>query len=638
MADSAPFIKTKVRKSSGRFMAYGVWWAAHVDPAAMQIDCIRAGGKWLNKYTGEMAGEGNYYHFRKFQEIVWPERIWENGPFKNYWAEKILEGWLEYKYFGLMGAAASSKSDSLGSICLTDWYPFPDCTTTIVSSTELQMLQRRIWGFIEKYHRLAKKRCEWLPGHLIQSKLSILQDSRDEDYEGKSHINAIFGVPCKRGNSYVGLGSFVGLHNKRVRLIADEAMLMPKTFLDSTSNLSKCPDFKLVAPGNPNETTNAHGIICEPSAELGGWEGGIDQGPGTKTWKTRFPNGGCLQLPGADSPNLKAGESEEIPFPFLCTRQHIAEEAAIWGVGDWHYDMFINAKMPRGQGSNRIITRQECEKYGATLEPFWRDSNITKIASLDAAYRSSGGDRCVFTEIHFGKESESNSALMSSDSIVSQKSNVPQGRQIMALIDQVVIPIDAGLNADTPESQITKFCKAQCENRGIPPENFFLDSGMRTSLIQEMSRNWSVDVQSIDCGAAPTDQRVSAEIDMPCHDYYKKLITQIWFSIRLVIIARQFRNLSKDVMWELCAREWKTSPGNKIEVETKLEMKEKTGKSPDLGDGLGQAVFGAIKRGFQIATLRAEKPKQNRSSDWREKLRKQAQEIWSTGQLEHSPA
>lgn len=617
-------------------MAYGVWWEPNVDPASMQLDCIRAGGKWLNNSTGEMAGEGNYYHYRKFQEIVWPERIWEKGPYKNYWAEKILECWLEYKYFGLMGCAASSKSDSLGAICLTDWYPFSDCTTTIVSSTELQMLQRRIWGFIEKYHRLAKKRCEWIPGHLIQSKLSILQDARDEEYEGKSHINAIFGVPCKRGNTYTGLGSFVGLHNKRVRLIVDEAMLMPKTFLDSTSNLSKCPDFKLAAPGNPNETTNAHGIICEPSVELGGWEGGIDQSPGTKTWKTRFPGGGCLQLPGSDSPNLKASESEEIPFPFICTRQHIFEEASIWGSEDWHYDMFINAKMPRGQGSHRVITRQECEKFGATLEPFWRDSNITKIASLDAAYRGAGGDRCVFTEIHFGKESESTSGLMSQDGLVSQKSNVPQGRQIMSLVDQVVVPIDAGLNADTPEAQIRKFSQAQCEARGIAPANFYLDSGMRTSLIQELSRNWSVDIQSIDCGSEPTDQRVSAEINMPCHDYYKKLVTQLWFSIRLVIISRQFRNLNKDVMWELCAREWKTSSGNKIEVETKAEMREKTGKSPDLADSLSLAVFGATQRGFQIATLRTEAPAQRHLPDWRTKIRDRAKKLSQAGQLEYA--
>lgn len=627
------FVKTNVRKSSGRFLLYGVWWGQCADPASIELDCIKMGGKWPNKSTGEMAGEGLFYHMRHFQEIVWPEKIWRKGPYVNYWAEKILEAWIEAKYLGILGCAASGKSDNVASIVLTDWYPFPDCTTTIVTSTDLKSLERRIWGYIKGYHRKAKSSHNWLPGHLIEGKQMIIQDAREEFEAGREFKNGICGVPTLRGNQFVGLQTLVGIHNKNVRVIADEANLCPRSYLDATSNLAKCPDFKLVAIGNPNETTNAHGVVCEPSVELGGWEGGIDQNPGTKTWKTRFPGGLALQLPGSDSPNLKAPENEDIPFPFLITRQQMIDDAQIWGKDDWHYAMFTDAKMPRGQGSHRVITRQECEKHGATLEPFWRDSNITKIASLDAAYRSAGGDRCVFTEINFGRETESNPDLLSPTSIVS-RSNAPQGRQILSLVDQVVIPIDGGVGADTPEAQIRKFVAAQCTNRGIVPSNFFFDSGMRTSLVQELSREWSVDVQSIDCGSSPTDQRVSSEIDMPCHDYYKKLITELYFSVRLIILARQFRNLTKDVMWELCAREWKTSPGNKIEVETKEDMKIKTSKSPDLSDSLVIACAGARKRGFQISRLQAPKNNQPHKRDWRDDLRDKAKKLCTSGQLE----
>jgi len=631
----APFIKTR-KEFAGRFWRYNLSWGNSKDPASLELDMIAHGGQW-RKQDGELAGEGNYHHYRRFQEIVWPERIWEKGPYKNYWAEKILEAWLQSTYLGLMGCAASSKSDSLGAIALTDWYAFPDCTTTLVSSTDLKMLELRIWGMIKKYHKAAKKERDWMPGHLIEGKQMILQDARAEFTEGRDYKNSVVGVPCKRGNQWVGLGSYIGIHNKRVRLIADESNLMVKGFLDSTANLSKCEDFKMAAPGNPNETTNAHGILCEPAPEIGGWEGGIDQSPGTKIWKTRYPNGWCLQLPGSDSPNLKAPLEEEPPFPFLITRQQLEDDAKVWGKDDWHYAMFDDAKMPRGQGSHRVVTRQECEKFGATLEPMWRDSNIVKIASLDAAYRGAGGDRCVFTELNFGKEVESTAALVSNDSLVSVKSNVPQGRQIMAIVDQVVIPIEAGVTADTPEKQIRIFCKEQCDRRGIPYSNFFYDAGMRTSLVQEFASHWTTETQSIDCGSSPTEERVSAEIDMPCHDYYKKLVTELWFSIRMVIIARQFRNLGKDVMWELCAREWKTSPGNKIEVESKVEMKEKTGRSPDLADSLSLAVFGARKRGFQIARLQPPK-NPNRGPDWRDELRKQSEKIWSVGALEHASA
>lgn len=624
-------VKTNVRKGSGRFKAFGVWWDPYVNEGSMHLEMIRHGGQWT-KQDGEVAGNGNYFHYRRFQEIMWPEKIWEKGPFKNYWAEKILECWLEAQYFGIMGCAASGKSDGMASIILTDWYPFPDCTTTLVTSTDLKSLERRIWGYVKSYHRAAKKNNDWLPGHLIEGKQMIIQDARTDAELGRSFKNGICGVPCLRGSQFVGLAPLIGLHNKRVRLIADEANLTPRSYLDATSNLSKCPDFKMAALGNPNETTNAHGAICEPAIELGGWEGGVDQTPGTKTWKTRFPGGITLQLPGGDSPNLKATENEEVPFPFLITRKQMEDEAAIWGKDDWHYAMFTDAKMPRGQGSHRIITRQECEKNGATLEPFWRDTNQTKIASLDAAYKGSGGDRCVFTEINFGMESESDVKL-TGDGALAQKSNAPKGRQILAMVDQVIIPIDAGLNADTPEAQIVRAVKAQCENRGIPPSNFWFDAGFRTSLVQEFSRSWSLEVNSLDCGAMPTEQRVSMEIDMPCRDYYKKLVTELYFSVRLVIISKQFRNLNRDCMWELCTREWKSSPGNKIEIESKIEMKEKCSRSPDLSDSLCISVFGARQRGFQIARLMPPE-KQHPRDDWKSKLRARARALCTSGQLE----
>ena len=60
---------------------------------------------------------------------------------------------------------------------------------------------------------------------------------------------------------------------------------MPRAFLDSAANLSKCEDFKLVGLGNPNETTNAHGVLCEPHPDLGGWEG-LAQGPGGECSKS----------------------------------------------------------------------------------------------------------------------------------------------------------------------------------------------------------------------------------------------------------------------------------------------------------------------------------------------------------------
>lgn len=628
-------IQTTVKKSSGRFLKYGIWWQPHTDPAGMELDMIAHGGKWLKDDVE--VGNGLLFHYRKFQELVWPGRLWEKGPFKNYWAEKCLEVWVNNNYVGVMGCAASGKSDSFGGNALTDWYSRPNKTTTLVTSTERESLEMRIWGMIKKYHRIAKVDRKWIPGHLIEGKQRIIMDARNEFAEGRDFKCGIAGVACKRGNQYVGLGNMIGIHNDYVRLLADESNLMPRAFLDATANLSKCQHFILVALGNPNETTNAHGAVCEPHPDLGGWESGIDQTPGTKTWKTRWPNGICLQLPGSDSPNMKAGEAGEDPFPFLVTRQQMKDDAAIWGVDDWHYTMMNEARMPRGQGSRRVLTRQACIKFGAFNKPNWRDSRITKIAFLDAAYRGVGGDRCVFGEFNFGAETELDDAMPVStilNALVDQQPPPKTGRQIIALVDLTVLPIEAGKESDSPEDQIVMQVRDNLQRRGIPFENFYYDAGMRTSLTSAFARAGMAQTNTIDCGGRPTENMVSQQIQKKCCDYYQKFVTELWFNVRMVVESGQFRGMTEEACSEFGQREWKMTSGNKIEVESKEEMKVKTGRSPDLADAVAIGIFGARSRGFNISKL--SNPNRSGSDQgWKRELRDKSHKLRKAGSLTH---
>lgn len=629
---AAPYIKTNVKKSSGRFLKYGVWWSPHVQPPSMELDCIRMGGRW-KKQDGGDAGEGLYFHFRRFQELVWPERIWEKGPFKNYWADACLNAYIEGTYVGVMGCSGAGKSDSFGVIGLTDWYSQPWCTTVLVSSTDLASLDRRIWGMITQYHRAAKRNCDWLPGYLIEGRRIIIQDPQNEHSEGRDFKNGLIGVPCRRGGQFVGLSALVGIHNKRIILLADESNLMPRGFLDATANLQQNPFFKCVALGNPNETTNAHGTICEPSVEIGGWEGAIDQTPGTKTWKTRFPNGICLQLPASDSPNLRAPADQPPPFDFLPTAKAIADSVQIWGKDDWHHQMFIEAKMPRGQGSRRVLTRQACNKFGAFKEPNWRDSRRTKITFLDAAYRGVGGDRCIFGELQFGYEVEAPDAGKLLNSIISQKFDDNKGRQIIALIDLVAIPISSEQGAESAEDQIVKFVTQACKSRDVGPENFYYDAGMRTSLVQAFARADWQQSNSIDCGGKPTEAPVSSEIRTSCRDYYSKFVTELWFSVRMAVEASQFRGMIDEAATEFCQREWMTVSGNRIEIESKADYKLKSGRSPDMADAVAVGLFGARQKGFVITKLSSLIPHDRRGPHWMDDLKKKARKLVASGQL-----
>lgn len=618
------------------FKLYNLVWPQTAHPLHIELSMIREGGQWTKK-NGETAGNGLYFHFRKFQELAWPGKLWEKGPFKNYWAEKCLECYINHTYVGVLGCAASGKSDSFASNALTDWYAMPECTSVLVSSTDLKSLELRIWGMIKAYHKFIKSRYPWIPGYLIEGKQMLILDPKGECEAGRDFKNGICAAPLKRGNQFVGLGPLVGIHNKRVRLIADEANLCPRSYLDAISNLAKCEDFKLVALGNPNETTNAHGVVCEPARELGGWESGIDQQPGTKSWPTNFPNGIALQLPGSDTPNKDAPEDDP-PFPFLITLKQLKDDALIWSPDDWHFLMMDEARMPRGQGSRRVLTRQMCMKFGAFKGPLWRDSRRTSIAFLDAAYRGVGGDRCVFGELQFGYEAQE-SVIPMSDAFVVQDEHLPGGRQIMALIDLIVVPITAkpvsnDSSDESPEDQIVAFVKDQCTNRGIKPDNFFFDAGMRTSLVTAFTRGWSTAINSIDCGGKPSERNVSADIQTKCKDYYNKYITELWFSVRLIVESSQFRGMTEDLCTEFSQREWKMVSGNRIEVESKEEMKLKTGRSPDLADAVAVGCAGARIRGFVIKRAMAKDTKSG--PDWRDAVRDRAKELHKSGSLNYA--
>jgi hypothetical protein len=74
-------------------------------------------------------------------------------------------------------------------------------------------------------------------------------------------------------------------------------------------------------------------------------------------------------------------------------------------------------------------------------------------------------------------------------------------------------------------------------------------------------------------------------------------------STRYVIEADQMRGLSLEIVLDAQPREWRKVRGDKKQIETKDELKERTGVSPDLADMLVVGVEGARRRGFQIDRL-----------------------------------
>ncbi len=585
-----------------KILKYGLEWGRHVPDIAMERDCILHGGQWKLR-SGKVAGLGMFYHFKAFMTCLWPWITWHR------WADLQLECYLKYRLIGQLGPASSGKTFMASAFCLADYYLYPWCTTVLVSSTTRESLEMRILGEIKKLHRSAKEIHDFIPGNLIEGKQRIVTDDRSIAQEGRDFRNGIVGVAVKRGQDFQGMVEFVGIKNKRLRMVGDELQFLPPSFMDSVANLNKNPDFKGIYGGNPKDTTDALGKLCEPAAHLGGWDAGIDQVPKTKTWEIRFPDGVCIQLVGTDSPNLDG----KLGIP-LITQKDIDADIAFYGKESLQFSMMDQGMMPRGQGLRRVITRQMCVKFHAIEEPVWRDSIRTHIIGLDAAYKGIGGDRCVMVHLEFGLNA--------------------QDFPIMSIVSVTLVPVAVTEGSDLAEDQIARFVMLKCQETGIAPENVFFDSTGRGTLMSAFARLWSPNVVPVEFGAQPSDRPVAEGVEISCKDYYSKFVSELWFQVRLIIESGQMRNMTEDLIAEGCYREFGYTEKHKVEVETKEEMKEKSGRSPDLFDALATACHGAINRGFVIRRTVLERRPVNDA--WRKLLRERSGKFWKSGQLEYS--
>lgn len=453
----------------------------------------------------------------------------------------------------------------------------------------------------------AKDRFPELPGHLLDSKLALCTDDLEEDEFDKRVRDirkGIIGIPCIQNGKFVGLGKYAGIKQRRLRLIADEAQFMGGGFLSAFANLDKNEDFRAIVIGNPNDILDPLGKAAEPKD---GW--GTHMAPEkTEVWETRFMGGRCVNLIGTDSPNFDYPESEPTRFPYLISREKIKNTASFFDRNSTEFWSQCIGAMKISQLSRRVITRDMCVKFHAFDDAIWKGTPLVKIAGLDAAY---GGDRCVCGHIEFGQDVKDEWIL---------KFNPP-----------VIVPIRV-LPGKEPEDQIADFVKDYCVSRHISPDNFFYDATGRGSLGTSLARVWSNLCNPIEFGGPATTRPVSLDMYIydhktksrrlkRCDEHYLKFVTELWFSVRYAIEADQVRGLTEEVMEEGAMREWENAKDSRKELETKEEMKQRVGRSPDLFDWASICVEGARRRGFQIAKLGNAEMK-TASLDW---LRKSAE-------------
>jgi hypothetical protein len=433
----------------------------------------------------------------------------------------------------------------------------------------------------------------------------------------------IFGIPCVQGGKFVGLSKFIGIKQKRMRLIADEAPAMDQSFLSAFSNLNNNEDFRAIILGNPNDIQDPLGKAAEP---LNGWTDAFLEPTKTTTWKTRFMNGICVNLIGTDSPNYDFDQGKPARYKYLISREKIADTLSFFPKDSVEYYSMCIGSMKIGTMARRILTRQAAEQNGALKDPIWKDEQRTKVYFVDASY---GGDLCVGTSGEFGLDVD--------------------GKMIMAFGEPKVIPIIVG--GPQPEYQIADFVKQECELLGIPPTHMGHDATGRGSLGTALSKVWgNSDTHPIESGGVPSERPVSLDLFITdeatgqrrlklCSEHFDRKVSEFYFVVKYAVEAGQIRNMPDQALEDFCARKWDIMKGDRYYVEvkdgtkSKPGMKQRIGRSPDYGDSAAGVVEMARRKGFVISKMGVSEARKS-NNDWYSKEAKRLETLRISRQLQ----
>lgn len=593
------------------FERYGAQWKKGTKDLDIEFACIRRDGKWKNK-AGNECGMGLFFHYKEAQKILWPKH------YHHRWTDLILQQILDNTITCVTGPKDTGKTFNMAKYALVDYWAFPENTLIIVSSTTLAALEKRVWGEIKSLFAEAKERFPNLPGVAVDSKHAICTDDLSDDAViTRDMRRGVVAIACKNSSgSFVSIADYVGIKQERRRHIGDEMQFMSTAMMDAIANANS-GNYKGIFAGNPIGQMDPLDLLSEPEE---GWDS-FPEPTKTEVWKNkRFLKSNTICLYGPDSPNIT--DEKKNQFPRLMTQDSIDRVIAGYGKDSHQYYSQCLGVRKAGLDARRVITRALCRQHNAFDLLDWSGTATTKIAALDAAYSGSGGDRCIGGHIEFGKCVDG---------------------KIRILIHE---PVNVAYSLRRPEpveDQIAWWVRDYCTLHNIPPENFYYDSTGRGSLGPALARNWSAHIQPVEFGGSATSRPVAGESPIRdpktgqtrpklCRDMYSKFVSELWWSVRSAIESDQIRGLTEVLCTEGCAREWKETDGNKIEVEKKSEMRDRCGYSPDYFDWLVCAVEGARRKGFQISKL-ANQEDDFRSNEWMDKLRDEQRRLRQSSAL-----
>lgn len=331
---------------------------------------------------------------RKAHDWFWPEHIITF----NDWTERRFQAHCEgYSIITMASGAGTGKSLDAAKIALIFWFSDPRGNACIITSTTLESLETRIWGYVAKFAQKAKERFPRIPANIMRSKPPKILHPGSVD-----KIHGMFAVAIKEGDGDQAISNVIGRHpDRRIMMVLDEATDMNAAVAQGFPNLERGVEFwQVIAIGNSNSKFDLHGALSTP---LHGWKSinpDVDF-----AWQTNQKNGIALYFNPFDSPAIREKDpvKKAALSKFLITEETLKDAEIKYGKDSDSYWRFTLGFWKAESADNLAISEAFISENQVFNIAEWSGFHALQIvAGLDPAYQS-GGSGCVLRLGVFGQ-------------------------------------------------------------------------------------------------------------------------------------------------------------------------------------------------------------------------------------------
>ena len=538
--------------ADGTVEVYGLAIPKGTPQIAVELLCYRQDRR------PEQGGLGKLAHFRNAFRLMWPKYQWSE------WVDEIVEAFVLYKWIYIIGHQRASKTYTIAHCMLLDYVAYPGATLSSLATVTFEGLTLRMWGDLMKAAETAEG-MDVRQLFRLQSTTNKLRvyprDARQEAAE-KFQIHGIAVTQSKDAE-----GRIRGGHAERRRIALDEANDIAAPIFEAGINPMSAPDAKFIALSNPVEKETPFGENCEPAD---GWDSVNEN---TRKWPLKkFPDGICLHLDGLQSPNVKGNTTR---FRGLLTKDNVEEIRRVHGEDSVQWWALVRGWFPPDGMVSKVFPSSVVDGAKPNKVFNWRPA---KCAVLDPAFEF---DQPV---LHLG-----------------DLAPIVYGEQRYAInaTETIELKFKVGQGTEPKDYQLAHEVMRICKERGVHPSHFTMDrTGNGRGVFAILQKEWSMEIQGVDFSGAATNRMVRSDDNRKAEDLYIYFVSELWF--RCAEYCRDgliggLGNLHKRTIEDVTSRRYElkqTTKGQRMQVETKKELKKRLGRSPDHGDAF--ILFGEL--------------------------------------------